>query len=108
MFILHGAMTKNSWVAYLVLALMLVISVTLFMLSGTETSYSYEQYRTGGMGIFHDDIMELLTIFKLESEFPIMVAMSKFIAFAYTFHYLNWFQKPRWLAGINFHECIWV
>jgi hypothetical protein len=98
MFILHGALTKKGWVAYLVLALMLIISVSLFSLSGSETSYSWEQYRDGGMGIFHDDIMELLTIFKLENEFPVMVAMSKFIAFAYTFHYLNWFSKTKMIG----------
>jgi hypothetical protein len=101
MFILHGALKNKSFSGYLSLILFIACPVLLFtvfidyhntpagwVMSGYKTfaRLNITTLRNHSINIYFDWTSVLLT---------------RFIAFAYTYHYLNWFSKTR---IINWHQ----
>jgi len=125
-FMLYGALRSRSVTGYLAVALHLLIPVVLLFVlpSGSEittTQYGADAYNEGFAGlnqaIFNFEVLlsqdysglanelgkpvENLTYSDLIFESDQGIAIQRFIAFAYTYHYLNWFSKTeiiRWHA----------
>lgn len=123
-FMLYGALRSGSTTGYVAAALHLIIpAVLIFVLpSGAEittTDYGSDAYSEGFSGlnqaIFNFEVLlsqdysglaselgkpvEQLTYNDLIFKSDEGIAIQRFIAFAYTYHYLNWFSKTeiiRW------------
>ena len=124
-FMLYGALKSGSRIGYLTVALHLLIPLLLFFVGPADsivetTQYGREAYQEGFLGLnqefFNFDYFssrsyesvtnELgkgrteLTDADLIFDSSEGVALMRFIAFAYTYHYLNWFSKT---AVIGWH-----
>jgi hypothetical protein len=110
-FILYGALKGKSLSGYLSLAAFALLG-TMFFWAGTDlpiqiTAYGKEVYN----GIFRQMNEAMLQFFNQgnspsgdDSFFyssPQSIALMRFIAFAYIYHYLNWFSKTK---VIKWHE----
>ncbi|HEY1039748.1 MAG TPA: hypothetical protein VGF30_10105 [Bacteroidia bacterium] len=127
LFILYGALKTKSGSGYLSLGVfaLCILSCFLFMPSAPAAPVSEHIQKT----LVNFDVINrgLLLLFGLDSSVtdfntafqlaqinlftsPAAIAVARFIAFAYTYHYLNWFSKT---AVIKWHEVpkqrmIWV
>jgi hypothetical protein len=97
-FILSGFLkTKNklslaTLIAFIFVSLFLVtfnLNSTFFMEDIQNTYHSFEKLNTAVFSIFNKDVLVSQDIYF--SSFGIKTM--QFIAFAYTYHYLNWFSK---------------
>lgn len=123
-FMLYGAMKTGSKPGYVSVLVLIGCALSFYFIRFIPTSFSISAYvkdsilRTGfssvnvaAIGLFKSGGITQFDIF--ESWRGLMV--QRFIAFAYTYHYLNWFSKteiikwhlvPRhWLVGSAF---IWI
>lgn len=109
-FILYGALSKKSWSG--------MLSFVIFLACGLATlfwdllpfqlqvgNYVKEGIVSGKFHLVNYNIFKILepgneTPYKV-FEFPISFQIQRFIAFAYTYHYLNWFSKTK---IIRWHE----
>lgn len=114
-FLLHGALQSRSWSAVISLGIF-ILCTCLFFIWPAE-SYIYKTASNVTQSFFHSFRLlqrELLNIFYQknissfdESAVKIMFrsgegfAVTRFLAFAYTYHYLNWFSKT---SIIKWHE----
>lgn len=97
-FILSGFIkTKNKWslatfIVFIIMSLFLITSnlnSTFFMEEISNTYNSFEKLNVAIFSIFNKDMLASQDIYF--SNFGIRTM--QFIAFAYTYHYLNWFSK---------------
>lgn len=116
LFMLYGALRSNSKPGYIAVGLHLALAIVLlFLLPGVPsiepTSYGESAYLEGFAAVNS----EVLDFDFYQSQLPAEgigfldlifrsdqgIAVMRFIAFAYTYHYLNWFSKTeiiRWHA----------
>ena len=125
-FMLYGALRSSSRIGYLTVALHLAIPFLLFFAGPTESVIDMSQYGRDayneGFSSLNRHVFDLdyftsrpydavtSTLGKERSQLTYSdlifdsregVALMRFIAFAYTYHYLNWFSKTeiiRWHA----------
>jgi hypothetical protein len=102
-FVLHGALRTRSWSAIASLGVMIACALSFFLLApeaGTPPAWLRTVY-----GFFAPLNTELLLIlgYATRDVFGSRggAAVMRFIAFAYTYHYLNWFSKT---SIIKWHE----
>ncbi|HEY2324279.1 MAG TPA: hypothetical protein VGJ82_15575 [Thermoanaerobaculia bacterium] len=102
-FVLHGALRTRSWSAMASLGVMIACAVSFFLVApvaGTPPAWLRTVY-----GFFAPLNTELLRIFGYATRDVFGsrggAAVMRFIAFAYTYHYLNWFSKT---SIIKWHE----
>lgn len=108
LFMLYGAIKSKSRFGYLSVAAIVVIPLTMyFVLPGTEffrvTDYSKEAYSSfvvvnKAWFRFIDQpppVTDKSAIYDLIYHSPKGIIIMRFIAFAYTYHYLNWFSKTK-------------
>lgn len=113
-FMLHGAIKSKSTTGKLSVLVFALCAISFFIYSPTAEGYTATDYIRGA---YHDfaalnfffinvfqldqlarfDNVAINTIFSSETGFKVM----RFIAFAYTYHYLNWFSKT---SIIKWHE----
>jgi hypothetical protein len=94
-FILSGAAKTHSRSGYLSFAVFVACAVTTLLIGGVSSKAPSDEMRVM-YGAF-----EQLNVL-LERFVPVSaVAVARFIAFAYTYHYLNWFSKT---SVIRWHE----
>ncbi len=108
-FILLGALKSRSRSGILSLVVFITCAVSFFLYSPEATGYTVGDYVRGSYGSFGTLNGELINLFHLgtatsirdiyESSAGLMVM--RLIAFAYTYHYLNWFSKT---SIIKWHE----
>ncbi|MEM7038823.1 MAG: hypothetical protein AAF570_17715 [Bacteroidota bacterium] len=109
-FIIFGALKRNSRSGYISFAVFVLCAIACFVLFPESAGYSasdgaVESYSKSFLGLSHHMLMDLggyeiqevatMNIFT----HPASIVMARFIAFAYTYHYLNWFSKTsviRW------------
>lgn len=109
LFILYGALKSRSRSAYVSLFVFIGCSLLFFIISPTlfgitDSAYFRGSYRPFERLNFYlakllgfSDIGKLSDIYVTESG----VALMRFLAFAYTYHYLNWFSKT---SILNWHK----
>lgn len=99
-FILLGALKNKSFSGILSLIVFIACAVSFFVFYqhtvSTPTSYSVKIYDDSFL-IFNQQILETFTHHSSTREAvyhsPIGTMIARFIGFAYTYHYLNWFSK---------------
>lgn len=109
LFILYGSLKSKSRSGYISLAVFLVCSVSFFIVNPHLLGITDNLYFRRSYGPFarlnyflarllgFSDIARPNEIFHSSSG----VALMRFVAFAYTYHYLNWFSKT---SVINWHK----
>ncbi|MFN2517319.1 MAG: hypothetical protein ABR556_14010, partial [Pyrinomonadaceae bacterium] len=108
-FILHGAMRSKSTSGILSLAVFLFCAMAFFFYAPPTAGHHIDPYVRNSYRSFNALNAELIKLFRLgqgasasevyESEGGVMIM--RLIAFAYTYHYLNWFSKT---SIIKWHE----
>jgi hypothetical protein len=115
LFMLYGALKSRSRVGILSVVILALCPVLLYSVYPDTvffkvTDYGKEAYIGGekGVGFFSMHIQSLISLFDFNPEGKTMnywletvfnskagILLARFIAFAYTYHYLNWFSKTR-------------
>lgn len=100
LFMWYGNLKEQKTMNYLNLVLMLLIPLFLFMLSIDNSSYHFSETTKSVIGThFYKLNATILNLFGLEKNPNLLfydianLKIQIFIAFAYTYHYLNWFSK---------------
>lgn len=109
LFILFGALKSKSKTGYLSLAVFLLCPIVCFIVP-SEYYFGATQWAQAS----YDGTFATLSQVTLESIFglsqsdsqniyqhPLAVQLGRFIAFAYTYHYLNWFSKTNVIKWNN-------
>ena len=110
MFVLYGALKGNSKSGYISLIVLILCSISFFIYIPEEivpaTEYAKKSY--GGFAILNrafDDLLgKSMTGWDDFYHSTQGVSIMRFIAFAYLYHYLNWFSKTsviKWLDISN-------
>jgi hypothetical protein len=115
LFMLYGALKSKSRLGIISVVVLALCPILLFQIFPDTvfipvTDYGREAYIGGekGVGFFNMHIQSLISFFDynpqgkdlpywLETVFNSKtgILLARFIAFAYTYHYLNWFSKTR-------------
>ncbi len=115
LFMLYGALKSKSRLGIISVVILALCPILLFNIYPDSifipvTEYGKEAYIGGelGVGFFQMHIQSLVSFFGYSTEGTDMaywlktvfdtktgILMARFIAFAYTYHYLNWFSKTR-------------
>lgn len=108
-FILYGALKSRSASGVLSLVVFAICAASFFVYAPVATGYTVGDYARNSYSSFQVLNTQLLQLFHLgtgeslsdiyESRAGLMVM--RLIAFAYTYHYLNWFSKT---SIIKWHE----
>ncbi|MCE3226292.1 MAG: hypothetical protein K0S32_843 [Bacteroidetes bacterium] len=108
-FMLYGTLKEKSWAGVISLIALIVCSFLLFYIQPQSLNYvvseysqkSYHQFTELNFRLINlfnmDQLKDVKQIFTVNAGFVIM----RFIAFAYTYHYLNWFSKT---SVIKWHQ----
>jgi hypothetical protein len=108
-FMLYGVLKERSWAGALSIVILIICAICLFMIQPANLQYEVSQYTQKGYSMFTllnlnlvnffnmDHFTEISQVFTTNAGFVIM----RFIAFAYTYHYLNWFSKT---SVIKWHQ----
>jgi hypothetical protein len=100
-FMLYGTLKEKSWPGLLSILILIICAVLLFVIQPQNLNYQVSEYTQKSYSTFTALNFRLINLFNLDkftaasqvftanAGFVIM----RFIAFAYTYHYLNWFSK---------------
>ena len=111
-FMLYGAMKDKSKIGYFSSFLLLVIPVVIFLIpidvrGMAIEGYFKEAFDTSKFGNLNYALAWSIGIFEEHPNYVMIseigVKLQVFIAFAYTYHYLNWFSKT---TVIGWHKVI--
>jgi len=94
-FMLNGAITSKSKSGFITFAIFLVCSFALFFIQNTHYEISNFVHNILSLKNFtsmNNSISNILSL-KQRNDFGGNNSVQSFIAFAYTYHYLNWFLK---------------
>ncbi|HEX7190411.1 MAG TPA: hypothetical protein VF381_02460 [Thermoanaerobaculia bacterium] len=103
MFVLHGALRTRSWSAIASLAVMIACAVSFFVfIPRAATPSASLQAVYNFFAPLNTELLRLLG-YATRDVFGSRggIAVMRFIAFSYTYHYLNWFSKT---SIIKWHE----
>lgn len=108
-FILYGALKSRSLSALVTLGVFLACALSFFVFVPEAHGYAVSTYVRGSYNSFNALNAELLKLLGLGQgrtaseiyESSTGLSVMRFIAFAYTYHYLNWFSKT---SVIRWHE----
>ena len=101
LFILHGAMRHRSATGYASLVVFLACGALLLFHHPPAAHYKVSVSSARIMTDFTMLIDPLARLFPQPTGWDALAAIGRFIAFAYTYHYLNWFSKTQ---VIRWHE----
>jgi hypothetical protein len=108
-FMLYGVLKEKSFSGFLSTVVLLICAASFFIVQPAGLNYEVSGYVQSSyrmfnllnfylINFFHLDTLNRVTdIFVTNSGFVIM----RFVAFAYTYHYLNWFSKT---SVIKWHQ----
>jgi len=110
-FVLYGALKSRSWTAHASLLVFVGCVATALLLDPGTLGYHASDFATENYGFFHNvhgrlmaDTARLDAPMKSMDELyshPASLQVARLIAFAYTYHYFNWFSKT---SIIRWHE----
>lgn len=107
LFMIYGILKEPSKAGWLSVFILVVCIITIFSIPAPGLQYPVSNYVKNALGPFalvnfslvnhltHSDFTSTSMIYQENAGFVVM----RFIAFAYTYHYLNWFSKTsviRW------------
>lgn len=101
MFILAGSMKSRSRSGFLSFGVFLACGLGLLLWQPSAAWYRFGRYTQSSLEEFKDLIAATLLLVPKEATYDGFVAVGRFLAFAYTYHYLNWFSKT---GIIRWHE----
>ena len=101
LFMLAGSMRSRSLSGYLSLAVYVACGIGLLFVQPAAASYDPSGYVRESLSPFVDVIGVMSWLIPGDGEWNATVAIGRFLAFAYTYHYLNWFSKT---GIIRWHE----
>jgi len=101
LFILHGAIRHRSATGYASLVVFLGCAALLLFRHPPAGHYSVSVSSARIMGEFALLIEPLARLFPKPIGWDALAAIGRFLAFVYTYHYLNWFSKTQ---VIRWHE----
>lgn len=108
-FMLYGVLKEKSWPGLISIVVLIICAITLLVLQPQNLFYTVSAYSQKSYSAFTELNFRLINFFNLDhftetsqifttnAGFVIM----RFIAFAYTYHYLNWFSKT---SVIKWHQ----
>ncbi len=108
-FMLYGVLKERSLSGFLSIGVLIICAASFFIIQPSGLNYgvsdyvqkSYSQFNLLNFHLvnyFHlDNLKDVNEVFTTNAGFVIM----RFIAFAYTYHYLNWFSKT---SVIKWHQ----
>lgn len=110
-FMLYGVLKNKSFSGYLSVAILAICAISFFVIDAPALQYqvseyvykSYDvfsllnKYIIGFFGMEHNQQTLSDAVFQSNTGFVVM----RFIAFSYTYHYLNWFSKT---SVIQWHK----
>lgn len=97
LFILSGFLKRLNRFDLLTLTFIVVATVSFFIVPA-KLSVFFPDWTEHNIGILTKMTTAMATVLGLESNELTLTSFSKFVAFAYTFHYLNWFSKTRFIG----------
>jgi hypothetical protein len=92
-FILAGSMKSRSLSGFLSLAVYVACGVGLLLARPTAAGYRISPSIQAGLQPFESVIGAMTAILPGKVDWDLVVAVGRFLGFAYTYHYLNWFSK---------------
>jgi hypothetical protein len=98
LFVLAGTLKARSRSGLLSFAVFLACGIGLLVVQ-PATDYEPSAWALQNLGAFSGTIDGLARLVPGEGRHPALMAIGRFLAFAYTYHYLNWFSKTeviRW------------
>jgi len=101
LFILHGALRHRSATGFASLGVFLGCGAVLLFRHPPASHYAVSVSSARIMEEFASLIDPLAAIFPQPLGWDALAAIGRFLAFAYTYHYLNWFSKTQ---VIRWHE----
>ncbi len=110
-FMLYGVLKNKSLSGYLSIIALLLIAFSFFIIKAPGLQYQVSEYVGSSYNLFGLLNKYLIRFFGLTTEFTSSgntifntnagFIVMRFIAFAYTYHYLNWFSKT---SVIKWHQ----
>ncbi len=100
-FILYGTLSNQSIAGWFSLVVFVLCGACFFVFDIPNGGYGATEYIRTTMGRLVAIPQEFIRLFGLSPEWDSVVNVMRFIAFAYTYHYLNWFSKTK---VIRWHE----
>ncbi len=100
-FMLYGTLKERSWPGAISILVLIICAFVLFIVQPQGLNYQVSQYTQKSYSSFSQlnfYLVDFLKMDKFTKESQIFTAnagfvVMRFIAFAYTYHYLNWFSK---------------
>ena len=100
-FILYGTLRSPIFSGWLSLAVFLLCGIGLLVCDFPTWGYGVTEFIRQSMGRLVAIPQQFIRVFDLGSDWESVVDVMRFVAFAYTYHYLNWFTKTK---VIRWHE----
>lgn len=109
LFMLYGTLKERSWPGVISIITLIICAIVIFTVQPQGLFYQVSEYSQKSYSLFEELNVRLIQTFDLgtlasqkdiyttNAGFVIM----RFIAFAYTYHYLNWFSKT---SVIKWHQ----
>lgn len=94
-FVLYGSLKEKSLSGYFSLAVLTALAAACFLLPAPASFPQLSPYVQQNMRAFGNLQLDLATLLGWDFSSPAVVNAMRFIAFAYTYHYLNWLSKTR-------------
>lgn len=100
-FILNGALKNNSLPGYASFALLILCGISFFLPQSIIIHPITSLYALHNTYYFQNIVTSFIKTFHLEANNHYLLQTVRFVAFAYCYHYLNWFSKT---GVIRWHE----
>jgi len=109
LFMLYGVLKEKSFSGFLSIVVLIICAASFFIIQPQGLNYkvsdtvraNYHMFDLLNYNLIHlfhmDSLTEMSQIFERNSGFVVM----RLVAFAYTYHYLNWFSKT---SVIKWHQ----
>lgn len=100
-FMLYGVLKEKSWAGFISIITLIACSILLFAFQPASLNYTVTPYVQNSYSLFSELNYQMVKVFNLENLTNVKEIFTsnagfvtmRFIAFAYTYHYLNWFSK---------------
>jgi hypothetical protein len=100
-FMLYGVLKEKSWPGLLSILILITAAVLIIVIQPTNLYYNVSDYTQKSYVRFGDLNFNLINFFNMDKLSNVKqifttnagFVIMRFIAFAYTYHYLNWFSK---------------
>lgn len=95
LFMLLGSLKERKISGYISVATLTVCALSFLIMPQTANGYKFAPYFAQSAKAFGHIEVRLTDLFGWNANYDNFVAAMRLVAFAYTYHYLNWFSKTR-------------